>query len=76
MKLNKKNLRIDRLKIDFEKIRAITEMPKPEDVKAPQRFVGVVNCLSTFLQGLFIIFMQNNSNGKNVMKIRLSESKK
>ena len=34
---------------DPEKIRAITEMPKPTDVKGVQRFLGLINYLSKFL---------------------------
>ncbi|PFX24019.1 Retrovirus-related Pol polyprotein from transposon 17.6 [Stylophora pistillata] len=34
---------------DPEKIRAITEMPKPTDIKGVQRFLGLVNYLSKFL---------------------------
>jgi len=37
---------------DPEKIRAITEMPKPTDVKGVQRFLGLVNYLSKFLPKL------------------------
>uniref|UniRef100_A0AAR2JIE4 ribonuclease H n=1 Tax=Pygocentrus nattereri TaxID=42514 RepID=A0AAR2JIE4_PYGNA len=36
------------LKIDPEKVRAVTEMPRPTDVKAVQRLVGMVNYLSKF----------------------------
>uniref|UniRef100_A0AAR2IIB6 Reverse transcriptase/retrotransposon-derived protein RNase H-like domain-containing protein n=1 Tax=Pygocentrus nattereri TaxID=42514 RepID=A0AAR2IIB6_PYGNA len=36
------------LKIDPEKVRAVTEMPRPMDVKAVQRLVGMVNYLSKF----------------------------
>ena len=35
---------------DPEKIRAITELPKPEDVKALQRFLGMVNYLAKFIE--------------------------
>ena len=34
---------------DPEKVRAITEMPSPSDVKGLQRFLGMVNYLSKFL---------------------------
>ena len=37
---------------DPEKIRAITEMPNPTDVKGMQRFLGLVNYLSKFLPRL------------------------
>lgn len=40
------------LKIDNEKTRAVREMPTPNDAKAVQRFVGVVNYLSKFLPRL------------------------
>ncbi|KAL6455331.1 hypothetical protein MHYP_G00362250 [Metynnis hypsauchen] len=36
------------LKIDPEKVRAVTEMPRPMDVKGVQRLVGMVNYLSKF----------------------------
>ncbi|KAL6460946.1 hypothetical protein MHYP_G00309120 [Metynnis hypsauchen] len=36
------------LKIDPEKVRAVTEMPRPTDVKGVQRLVGMVNYLSKF----------------------------
>ncbi|KAL7857277.1 hypothetical protein SRHO_G00161760 [Serrasalmus rhombeus] len=36
------------LKIDPEKVRVVTEMPRPTDVKGVQRLVGMVNYLSKF----------------------------
>lgn len=38
----------DGLKIDPAKVRAITHMPKPKDVKGVQRLLGMVNYLSKF----------------------------
>ena len=35
---------------DPEKIKAITQMPQPADVKSLQRFLGMVNYLSKFIQ--------------------------
>ena len=40
------------LKIDPEKIEAIQNMPKPEEVEGMQRLNGFVNCLSRFLPRL------------------------
>lgn len=38
------------LKVDPEKVRAITEMPPPTDVKGVQRLEGMVNYLSKFYE--------------------------
>uniref|UniRef100_A0A8C9WLU3 Gypsy retrotransposon integrase-like protein 1 n=1 Tax=Scleropages formosus TaxID=113540 RepID=A0A8C9WLU3_SCLFO len=38
----------DGLKMDPDKVRAITHMPKPTDVKGVQRLLGMVNYLSRF----------------------------
>ena len=40
------------LKRDPQKVEAICNMPKPEDVQAVQRFVNTVKYLSRFLEGL------------------------
>ena len=41
-------LTADGLRIDPEKVRAIEQMPKPTDVKAVQRLLGMVNYLAKF----------------------------
>ena len=38
------------LKVEPEKIRAITDMPPPTDVKGVQRLVGIVNYLTKFYE--------------------------
>ncbi|KAK7899105.1 hypothetical protein WMY93_019958 [Mugilogobius chulae] len=40
------------LKVDPEKVRAVTEMPAPTNVKGVQRLVGLVNYLSKFYEHL------------------------
>ena len=66
MKLNKKKLMLQcteipymghlvtdqGLKPDPEKIEAVTNMPKPDDIKAVRRFCGFVNYLGTFVPHL------------------------
>uniref|UniRef100_A0A671XRU6 ribonuclease H n=1 Tax=Sparus aurata TaxID=8175 RepID=A0A671XRU6_SPAAU len=45
-------LRAEGLKVDPEKVRAITVMPPPTDVKGVQRLVGMVNYLAKFYEHL------------------------
>jgi predicted Fe-S protein YdhL (DUF1289 family) len=66
VKLNKKKLKLrcseipylghlvtrDGLKLDPDKIKAITDMPKPEDTQAVRRFCGFVNYLARFMPHL------------------------
>ena len=66
LKLNKKKLRfklkavtymghklgIDGISPDPEKVKAITEMPRPTDVQSVQRLIGVVTYLSKFMPQL------------------------
>lgn len=40
------------LKPDPQKVKAMCNMPKPEDVQAVQRFVSTIKCLSMFLENL------------------------
>ena len=40
------------LKIDPDKVKAVLEMPRPEDVEGVQRLNGFVNCLAKFLPRL------------------------
>ena len=40
------------LKADPKKVEAIIKMEQPADVSAVQRFIGLVKCLSKFLQDL------------------------
>ncbi|PIK59631.1 hypothetical protein BSL78_03427 [Apostichopus japonicus] len=42
----------DGLKVDPKKVEAIVDMPKPTDIAAVQRFVGMVKYLSKFLPSL------------------------
>lgn len=37
---------------DVDKIKSIVEMPRPENVKELQRFLGMVNHLCTFIENL------------------------
>ena len=40
------------LKADLKKVKSIIKMERPADVPAVQRFIGLVKCLSKFLQDL------------------------
>jgi hypothetical protein len=40
------------LKVDPEKVRAILEMPRPENLEALRRFLGMLNYLGKFLENL------------------------
>jgi len=45
-------LRSQGLKPDPEKVKAIIEMPKPQDITEVRRFIGFVNYLSKFMPSL------------------------
>ena len=38
------------IKIDEEKVRAITEMPPPQNIKELRSFLGMINYLSKFIK--------------------------
>ena len=42
----------DSVKINPEKVKAVQEMPKPEDVEGIERLNGFINYLAKFLSGL------------------------
>ena len=42
----------DGINADVKKIRAITEMPMPEDKKAVQRLLGIINYVGKFIPNL------------------------